>query len=65
MLDYEDHELPNRQETFFDRIHPDDNALALELGREVPFALAFLAKPDDGADSGLPAPAAADTQKTQ
>lgn len=41
------------------------NALALELGREVPFALAFLAKPNDGADSRLPAPAAADTQKTQ
>lgn len=41
------------------------NALALELGREAPFALAFLAKPNDGADSRLPAPAAADTQKTQ
>ena len=41
------------------------NALALELGREAPFALAFLEKPNDGADSRLPAPAAADTQKTQ
>ena len=41
------------------------NALALELGREAPFALAFLAKPNDGAASPPPAPAAADTQKTQ
>ncbi len=27
LLGYEDHELPNRQETFFDRIHPDDKVL--------------------------------------
>ena len=26
LLGYEDHELPNAQETFFDRIHPEDKA---------------------------------------
>ena len=37
------------------------NALALELGREAPFALAFLEKANDGATSPARAPGVADT----
>ena len=39
------------------------NALARELRREAPFALAFLEKPDHGAASWPPAPAAVDMKK--
>ena len=33
LLGYEDHELANVQESFFDRVHPDDRALAAEAIR--------------------------------
>jgi len=33
LLGYEDHELPNREESFFSRIHPDDNARIREVFR--------------------------------
>src|SRR5512140_2676436 len=33
LLGYEDHELPNVQESFFDQIHPEDRALAQEAVR--------------------------------
>jgi PAS domain S-box-containing protein len=33
LLGYEDHELPNSQETFFDCIHPEDKALVQEAMR--------------------------------